>query len=313
MKYNIPVDVIMSVYKEPECYLKQAVESVLNQSFCDINFYIIVDNPQNREAIHYLKSLTDKRLNIIFNSQNLGLVKSLNKALEYCRSEYIFRMDADDIARHDRIEKELQYIQSQNADLCASFKTYIDEEGDVISQDKIYEYTSTQIAIVLKNRDILAHPTWCVKRSLYLKLGGYREFDVCEDYDFLLRAVEKNAKLVMYPEHLLSYRVNKNSISNINAFKQRLSAIYLQKNHKNISDISVQQFNNYISKHLNDYQKKKYNSAIQNFDRMRESNNPSKKIIYFTKILTNKYMRAHFWKLFKMKVYLTTGVDLNHE
>ena len=77
------VSVVMSVYKEPVDWLRQSVDSILNQTFTDFEFIIICDNPDYKIGIAALKeyALRDNRIKLVFNESNIGLTKSLNKGL----------------------------------------------------------------------------------------------------------------------------------------------------------------------------------------------------------------------------------------
>lgn len=92
------VSVIMSVYNEEIGILREAIESILNQSYKNIQFIIIIDNPGYEDAKKILNeySKEDKRIEIIENYENIGLVNSLNKGLKLANGEFIARMDADD-------------------------------------------------------------------------------------------------------------------------------------------------------------------------------------------------------------------------
>ena len=91
------VSVVMSVYNEPQHFVKKAVDSILSQTFEDFEFIIVCDNPKNTSLYQYLMSVkdSDKRVKIIKNEVNIGLTKSLNKAIANSEGIYIARMDAD--------------------------------------------------------------------------------------------------------------------------------------------------------------------------------------------------------------------------
>ncbi len=115
------ISVIMSTYNEENMLIRQAVESILNQTYSEFEFIIVLDNPKNIEIANLIQEYAsrDKRIVILKNEKNLGLVKSLNKALEISKGEYIMRMDADDISEKDRIEKEYKFLKENNLDLVA--------------------------------------------------------------------------------------------------------------------------------------------------------------------------------------------------
>src|SRR4030042_6096810 len=122
MKKDPKISVIMSVYNglplgpQPKtktassAYLKEAVESILNQTYRNFEF-IIVDDASRDKSWDYLKSLKDRRIKLIRNKKNLGLAASLNIALRQAQGDYVARMDADDISLPNRFEEQIYFLQ----------------------------------------------------------------------------------------------------------------------------------------------------------------------------------------------------------
>ena len=101
----------MSIYSEEEEWIRESIDSILNQTFSDFEFIIINDNPNRDKNNSLLTEYTriDNRIIIITNEENIGLTKSLNKGLEIARGKYIARMDADDISLPTRFEKQVDF------------------------------------------------------------------------------------------------------------------------------------------------------------------------------------------------------------
>ena len=101
------VSVIMSVYNEPAEWIMLAIDSVLHQTYRDVEFIIVCDNPDNDSICNLLSNYMDNdtRIVLILNKTNIGLTRSLNVALHKCKGKYIARMDADDISFPNRFEK----------------------------------------------------------------------------------------------------------------------------------------------------------------------------------------------------------------
>ena len=115
------ISVLMSVYNEPIDWMRQAIESILNQTYKDFEFIIVNDNPEREENQFVLNEYRNKdsRIIILCNEHNIGLTKSLNKGLTVANGEYIARMDADDIALPKRFEKQALYLaKNKNVFLC---------------------------------------------------------------------------------------------------------------------------------------------------------------------------------------------------
>ena len=125
------VSVIMSTYNESEEYIRASVGSILDQSLRDLELIVVVDNPNNEQAVRTVESFAknDGRVVVLRNEKNLGLVKSLNKAIGEAKGEVLARMDADDIAVSHRLEMQLSYMKREQADILGAVTQYIDENG----------------------------------------------------------------------------------------------------------------------------------------------------------------------------------------
>lgn len=118
--FSVSVSVIMATYNTDIPMLKEAVDSILNQTFRDFEF-IIIDDGSTNSSDQYLKSLTDERVKIIWNPQNMGVTKSLNVGLKAAQGKYIARMDADDVSLPTRFEKEFAYMEAHpNVVVCGT-------------------------------------------------------------------------------------------------------------------------------------------------------------------------------------------------
>ena len=83
------ISVIMSTYNESVSELRESIESVLKQTYSNIEFVIVIDNPNNEELSVFIYSFDDPRIRVIKNDRNIGLVNSLNKAICQSKGEYL--------------------------------------------------------------------------------------------------------------------------------------------------------------------------------------------------------------------------------
>lgn len=112
------VSVIMATKDTEESMLKEAIDSILNQTYKNIEFIIICDGSE--ENFKYITKVKDKRIKIIKNDISIGLTKSLNKGLEVAKGKYIARMDSDDICPRKRLQWEVEYLEkNQDVDICS--------------------------------------------------------------------------------------------------------------------------------------------------------------------------------------------------
>lgn len=236
----------MSIYKEPIEWIKLSIESVLNQTYPNMEYVIVLDNPNHYEAKEYIKDLVRRQFNITFliNEKNLGLVQSLNKGLLYCSGDFVARMDADDISLPDRIERQLLYLEKHKLDVIGCGIELFDEYHTTRKRSIVHKFSCR---FNVRYYTCLAHPSWIVKKSVYDSLKGYRNIDTCEDFDFLNRAINCGYSIGNYPEVLLRYRLNNNSISHTKYYKQYATMRFLSNYYRKRMIPSVDMLNKYLS------------------------------------------------------------------
>ena len=130
----VETSVIMATYKESIECLKQSIESIINQTYNDFEFIIILDNPDNKEHIAFINDYVckDERIKFYINDKNMGLTNTLNRGLELAEGKYICRMDADDISELYRMEHQKKYLEENDFDLIGGISQMIDEDGNTI-------------------------------------------------------------------------------------------------------------------------------------------------------------------------------------
>lgn len=264
------ISVIMSTYKEDEELLRESIESILNQTYKDIEFIIILDYPDNEihQKVICEYASKDKRVHFYINQKNLGLTKSLNRGISLCTGDYIARMDADDISLSDRLEKQLNYIELHHYDLIGGITEMINEDGTTLYSIKKIPTNPKKISKCLKYGQCIAHPTWLGKREVFEKLNGYRNIPLCEDYDFTLRAVLNGYKISNLNAVVLKYRMTANSISRKNLFEQYLYMVYITNEYKKGNIALVEKAAEYVTSKNNSKAAQKYLKANVLFNQM---------------------------------------------
>ena len=199
------ISVLMSVYKEPIEWLQESIDSILNQTFKDFEFIIILDNPNYNEAIQVVKDYANKdnRIVLLFNEQNMGLTKSLNKGLEIAQGEYIARMDADDISMPDRFQKQVKFMDNHPAvGVCGGWiKLFGDREGV-----QIYPRENSNMCLFLDSP--FAHPIVMIRYKVLLDNAiCYNENCITsQDYNLWVDLFSVGVKFYNIQEPLLLYR-----------------------------------------------------------------------------------------------------------
>ncbi len=220
------ISVAMSVYNG-ERFLVEAVESVLAQSFGDFEFLILDDGSRDAtpEIIRHYAS-RDARIRPIIR-ENRGLIASLNQLLEAARAPIIARMDADDICRPSRFEKQYAFL-TDNPDygVIGTWTEDIDETGGPYSLSGKDHPTSHDefLRAIETGSPLICHPAAMFRRDIVRSVGDYHAaFRHCEDYDLWLRLASVT-RLASIPERLMRYRHYENQVSSRHATEQQIGA-----------------------------------------------------------------------------------------
>ncbi len=274
MENNKLISVIMSTYNEKEEWLHLSIKSILNQTWSELEFIIVNDNPDNKALKEVLDEYMrkDNRITVIQNEKNLGLAASMNIAWKRARGKYVARMDADDISVLTRMEREVEYLERNSLDLLASNKINISENGERMGgYQKIPQGRKAEQ--LLPFADVINHPSVLMKRDLFETTGGYRELVPAEDYDLWLRMLTLGYKIGVLDEPLIYYRVRNNGISMSNNYKQFLLAnyvkrLYRERRKNNGTDsFSEDNLEFYLKKRFKETKRIGYDSAQQCFYR----------------------------------------------
>ena len=211
----------MPVYNTKEEYLREAIESILNQTFQDFELLIIDDGsePYVKQTIETYK---DTRIKYIQNEQNLGLVKTLNKGLDISQGEYIARMDSDDISLPTRFEKQITYMENNpNVGVLGTWAEAF-PKSEIWKPSKHYSFID-----LIKWDPFIIHPSTMLRNSIIKKhnIRYTPELEISEDYDFWTKLIHIT-KIHNLEEPLLKYRISGDNISiknrekSISRFKQ---------------------------------------------------------------------------------------------
>ena len=206
--------VLMSVYyKENPIWLKESIESMLNQTVkCD-EFVIVKDgkltNELNNIINGYVKKYRDL-FKVIELKENKGLGIALKIGLENCKNEFVARMDADDYSVPERCEKELEMFE-KNSDLHiigSNIAEFTENIENVISYRRL-PVNDKEIKKFSKTRNPFGHPSVMFKKSKVMEAGNYRNYYLCEDYDMWIRMIKCNANCYNFKEILVYMRISK--------------------------------------------------------------------------------------------------------
>ncbi|MDE6649569.1 MAG: glycosyltransferase [Muribaculaceae bacterium] len=276
------ISVVMPVYNG-ELYLRDSIDSILNQSFSDFEL-IIINDGSNDNSIKIIRSYEDPRIIVLNNEENKGLIYSLNRGIHNSKGKYIARMDADDCCHKRRLAEQWQFMEEhKEIGICGTAYNIISSDGG--HKKKILESNPLQNRANLMFFPVLAHPSVIIRKSVLdeFNLEYKEEYKHAEDYGLWVEA-SKYTQISNIKKALLNYRVLDNSITRQadRNFEKRLEIhkrIYRKyfedfglilneeelKLHFIISDnIRFKNYNNYTIKEVNVYFNKLKNKFRQN-------------------------------------------------
>lgn len=205
----------MSVYNG-EKYLREAVDSILNQTFTDFEFIIINDGSTDGTR-EILESYSDSRIRL-FHQENIGLTKSLNKGLKSVLGEYIARQDADDISHRDRIDYQVSFLDKHMCiGLVGTNVAFIDQRGTIFSFWRP-PTTHDDIRKQLLKGNSFCHGSVMFRKECLETVGYYREqFRYTQDYDLWFRISDKyevaNIERILYKFRRNSHTISRKKLS----------------------------------------------------------------------------------------------------
>lgn len=213
----------MSLYKNDKLiYLKQAVNSILGQSYSNFDFYIQCDGEISKDCDDFLNNINDTRVFVRKRAHNMGLAFSLNEMLKIILKKeykYIARMDADDICVTNRFQKQIEFMQNNsNVDILGGYIEEINEINEKIQSIK-YPLDHNTMKNFFGKRNPLAHMTVFFRSTYFEKAGLYPEnTKLDEDTMFWYNGFYNNCIFANIPDILVRVRVNSDFYARRNGF-----------------------------------------------------------------------------------------------
>lgn len=209
MMKNPKVSVLMPIYRTKEEYLREAIESVLAQTFADFEFLILDDCPEDdREQI--VKSYKDKRIKYFKNERNLGITPSRNKLIDMAKGEYLAVFDHDDISLPERFAKEVAYLD-ENPEVGVVSCVVKQIVRNRLSKNPTNDH---DIKLALMRTCAIQHSAAMIRKAVLIenKIRYEEEFSPSEDYALWCRLIPYT-KFYNIPEVLFHYRDHKDNTS----------------------------------------------------------------------------------------------------
>jgi len=220
------ISILISSLNTNAKYLKECLDSIKHQEGCFNMEIVWINDGSDTINTTILKNMLERfknttrftEIKYIENNCNKGLGYSLNYGVTLCSNELIFRMDADDIMYHDRIIKQLKFM-NENSDiiLCGTQVNMFKEINNEIQSMGITKHPSIDIESYKKNHNhwVMNHPTFCFRKKEIIEIGNYNSeiHSMCEDFELILRVLKRYSKIHNMEEALLYYRLHNDQLT----------------------------------------------------------------------------------------------------
>lgn len=228
MEENIKVSIITPVYNDSK-YIKETINSVLSQTYTNFEL-IVVDDCSSDDSLSIVDSFNDSRIVVIKNNTNHGPAYCRNLGLKKATGDYVCFLDGDDVWQKDKIEKQLQFMQSKNIDFCCTKYGTIDDNGADL---KKYVYSPR---IINRKKMIRCSYIGCLtvmyKRSIYPDLAIPENILKRNDYALWLKLSERtkcyylNQLTAFYRKHKIGHVSSGKKISLLKYHKELFIKLY---------------------------------------------------------------------------------------
>lgn len=226
------VSVVIPVFNEKAEMITNAINSILQQTYANIEIHIFDDSTKDETKAAVDSFRSDPRVGIHRFVERVGFIKSLNLGLEVSTGKYIARMDGDDFSHPDRFEKEVAYLESHPDVMVIGGQMNIMDENGQITSARFYPTGGLKFFFFSCVRNPMAHPTIMMRREIVDRGYRYDEtLKMSEDLDFWLRLMNDGYRIANIPDTVLNYRVMGNFLEKRSSDIQR--EVMAQVRHKN--------------------------------------------------------------------------------
>lgn len=225
---------LMSVYGRDRAeWFRAAVQSMLDQTIPPKEFVLVCDGPLEPELEDVLAVFLREYPDVIQTvrlPENGGLGHALQQGLLRCRCDFVARMDADDIAVKDRVERQLAALAAQpEASVIGGQIAEFTEKPEQVTGYRVVPVSEKEIRTTAVFRNPMNHVTVVFRRQDVLDVGGYRDFPGFEDYDLWARMLRDGKHLLNLQDVLCYVRINRDTYRRRGGLSYFQSAVAMQK------------------------------------------------------------------------------------
>ncbi len=211
------VSVLMTSYNS-EKYIKEAITSILNQSYRNWEL-LIADDCSTDSTRDVIASFNDSRIKVFHNESNLHYLRTRNKLIGHVLGDLVTLLDSDDTSESNRLESQTNmFISDPDLGMCGTLVNYMSEKGEPLEKDDNKPLTYDEIRREISSKNVFTGSTIMVKTEILKEIGGYRDYFNTigyEDYDLTSRIVESH-KAINIGKKLYNYRQYPDSTSKRN-------------------------------------------------------------------------------------------------
>ncbi|PKV62785.1 glycosyltransferase family 2 protein [Pontibacter ramchanderi] len=200
------VTVLMPVYNS-EKYLATAINSILNQTLHDFEF-LIIDDGSTDKSIEIVKQYDDSRIRFYENTDNLGITNTLNRGIELASTQYIARMDADDISYPERLKLQFEYLKENPACALVSSHVEVISENSLLVHEERYNAKYFYYNLIFFSG--ICHPSVMYRKHAVQNVKGYTAA-YAEDFE-LFWQLSRKYEMHNINQVLLKYRLSEQSL-----------------------------------------------------------------------------------------------------
>lgn len=236
---NPKISVLMPAYNA-EKYIREAIESILNQTFKDFEF-IIIDDCSTDKTLEIIQEYANKdsRIIVLKNEKNLKLSLTLNKGIDFCNSKYIARMDADDYSYPDRLEKQFNFMENNPEVGISGGSMNVCDQFLNIKFTRKYNLIDQEVRKYIFRYSPFSHPLVIIKKDVFAKVGKYNtDFNPAEDYELYFR-IGEIYKFGNLKDTLLKYRIVEKSMTTGATKKMELQTIGIRNKYSRDYNMSL--------------------------------------------------------------------------
>jgi len=203
------VSVIIPYFKKKK-YIADTLNSVLNQTYNNLEVIIIYDDPEKAD-LNYIKKLValDQRVKLTINDKNVGAGRSRNLGIEQSKGTLLAFIDADDIWAKNKLEEQIKFMQDKYISFCHTSYKIINEKGEIISLRKARNFMS--VNDLIKSCDIGLSTVLIEKETI--GSNRFPELKTKEDFVLWLQLLSKNIRIYGIDKELALWRKSNNSLS----------------------------------------------------------------------------------------------------